>query len=172
MILTLLLGRATAAPPSDAVDSYVESQVASRHLPGLSRGVVRDGKVVFARGYGMANLELSVPATPETVYELASVSKQFTATAVMMLVEEGKLKLDDPITRHLPQAPKAWQGVTVRNLLNHTSGIKDYLGRRTSHSATITRTTNWSAGSPDLPSSSRRARSGPIRTPTTCCSGC
>jgi CubicO group peptidase (beta-lactamase class C family) len=130
MILTAMLGRAMAATPPDAVDSYLRSQVASRHLPGLSVGVVRDGKLVFARGYGMANLELSVPATPETVYEVASVSKQFTATAVMMLVEEGRVKLDDPIGQHLRQVPTAWQGVTVRNLLNHTSGIKDYLNTK------------------------------------------
>src|SRR5262249_16799766 len=106
------------------------SQVASRRVPGLSVAVVRDGKVVFAKGYGMANLELSVPATPETVYELASVSKQFTATAVMMLGEEGKLKLDDSIARDLAKTPEAWRAVTVRNLLNHTSGIKDYLNTK------------------------------------------
>jgi CubicO group peptidase (beta-lactamase class C family) len=130
LIPILLLCGATACAQSDAVDSYIELQVASRHIPGLSVAVVRDGKVVFAKGYGMANLELSVPARPDTVYELASVSKQFTATAVMLLVDEGKLKLDDPIIRHLPQAPKTWQAVTVRNLLNHTSGIKDYLGTK------------------------------------------
>ncbi len=126
-VLSLILCPAMAAAQTAEVEDYVKEQVARRHIPGLSLAVVRGGEVVLARGYGMANVELSVPATPETVYELASVSKPFTASAVMMLVEEGKLALDDPITDHLPGLPKAWEGITVRNLLNHTSGIKDYL---------------------------------------------
>jgi CubicO group peptidase (beta-lactamase class C family) len=126
-ILVLLLCESTVSAQSDAVNAYVEKQVAQRRIPGLSLAVVRGGEVLFAKGYGMANVELSVLATSETVYELASVSKQFTATAVMMLVEDGKLKLDDPVTDRLALLPKAWRGVTVRNLLNHTSGIKDYL---------------------------------------------
>ena len=79
----------------------------------------------------MANVELSVPATPESVYEIASVSKQFTATAIMLLVEDGKLGLDDPIARRTcRKLLKTWQAVRVRNLLNHTSGIKDYLNTK------------------------------------------
>jgi len=117
---------AIASSQTDQVDSYIKEQVAKRQIPGLSLAVVRGGEVVFARGYGMANVELSVPATPDSVYELASVSKQFTATAIMLLVEDGKLGLDDPITDRLPNLPEAWGGITVRNLLNHTSGIDEY----------------------------------------------
>lgn len=98
----------------------------ARHVPGASVAVVKDGQTVHARGYGMANLELSVPATEHTVYQLASVSKQFTATAAMMLVEEGKLSLDRRIAEILEGLPQAWSNVTVRHLLNHTSGIKSY----------------------------------------------
>jgi D-alanyl-D-alanine carboxypeptidase len=115
-----------AAAPDKAVDAIVQRWMEQRHVAGLSLAVVRDGKVVLARGYGKANLELSVPATSGTVYQLGSVTKQFTAAAVMMLVREGKAALEDPIRKHLPELPEAWAGVTVRHLLNHTSGIRSY----------------------------------------------
>lgn len=110
------------------VDEYVKQQMEARHIPGVSIAVVQDGKVVLARGYGMANVELAAPATEETVYELASVTKQFTATAIMMLIEAGKLSLDSRVTEVLDNLPAAWNQVTVRHLLNHTSGIKSYTG--------------------------------------------
>ena len=97
-----------------------------QHVVGLSLAVVKDGKLIKAKGYGFANLELKVQATPETVYNIASIGKQFTATAIMLLVEEGKMGLDDKITNHLSGLPPAWSPVTVRQLLTHTSGIKDY----------------------------------------------
>ena len=96
------------------------------HIPGVSIAIIHDGKVVLARGYGMANVELSTPATENTVYQLASVTKTFTATAIMMLVQEGKLGLDDKINELLPDLPTAWSEVAIRHLLNHTSGIKSY----------------------------------------------
>ncbi|MGB7904913.1 MAG: serine hydrolase domain-containing protein, partial [Steroidobacteraceae bacterium] len=80
-------------------------------------------------GYGLANVELDVPVKPDTVFQTGSVGKQFTAMAVMMLVEEGKLGLDDPIVNYFPGAPATWQGITVRHLLTHTSGIKDWEGK-------------------------------------------
>jgi D-alanyl-D-alanine carboxypeptidase len=97
-----------------------------RHIPGVSVAVVKDGKVVLAKGYGQANVELAVPATENTAYQLASVTKQFTATGIMMLVEEGKLTLDDKLPKFFDNLPAAWSNVTVRHLLNHTSGIKSY----------------------------------------------
>src|SRR5688500_3513973 len=124
-VLLCVGGRAAAA---DEVDRLVEAQMRKRHVPGLSLAVVRDGKVVKAKGYGFANLELKVAATPETVYEVGSLTKQVTAAAVMLLVEEGKLSLDDPAGKHLAGLPDAWRGVTVRHLLTHTSGIKTYVG--------------------------------------------
>lgn len=121
----LILSAASLAQ-ADEIDDYVRAQIKARNIPGISIAVVRDGKLVKAQGYGMANLELSSPATENTVYQLASVTKQFTATAIMMLVEEGKLSLDDKVTAILEGLPATWSNVTLRHLLNHTSGIKSY----------------------------------------------
>jgi CubicO group peptidase (beta-lactamase class C family) len=87
---------------------------------------VRDGKIILAKGYGMANLELSVPATEKTNYSIASITKTFTAMATMMLVEDGKISLEDPISKHLSDLPDAWKPITIRHLLNHTSGIRSF----------------------------------------------
>ena len=111
---------------ADKLDDLLKTKMETRKIPGLSLVVVRDGKVIKSMGYGLANVETETPATPETVYQLASVTKQFTATAIMMLAEDGKLTLDDPITKYLENVPSAWNAVTVRHLLNHTSGIKSY----------------------------------------------
>lgn len=128
-LLTLLFAAGPAH--ADAVDDLVQAQMARQHIPGLSLAVVRDGKVVKAKGYGLANVELKVAAAPETVYQIQSITKQFTATGVMMLVEEGKIGLDDPISKYLEDLPPAWSGITVRHLLTHTSGIKDFINERT-----------------------------------------
>ncbi|HWT01253.1 MAG TPA: serine hydrolase domain-containing protein [Pyrinomonadaceae bacterium] len=119
--LALFCFRGPAA--ADAVDDFVTSQMQKRHIPGLSLAVVKDGKVVKMRGYGLASVELGVPATEESVYQLASMTKSFTATAVMMLVEEGKLGLDDKISQHLGGLRADWGEVTIRHLLTHTSGV-------------------------------------------------
>jgi CubicO group peptidase (beta-lactamase class C family) len=114
------------AVDAEAIDAYVRSIMEREHVPGLSVAVVKDGQLVFAQGYGLANVELDVPATADTVYEVLSVSKQFTATAIVMLAEEKKLALDDAIAKHLAALPDEWSGITIRHLLTHTSGIKDY----------------------------------------------
>ena len=111
----------------DEVDDYVERQLRQLHIPGLSLAVVRNGRVIKAQGYGLANLELNAPATKDTVYEIGSMTKQFTATAVMMLVEEGKVILDDKITEYFPAAPETWSRITIRHLLTHTSGIQNHV---------------------------------------------
>lgn len=108
------------------VDAYVMAQIASQRLAGVSVSVVKDNKLVFAKGYGKANLEVGVPATKDTMYEIGSITKQFTATAVMMLVEERKIGLDDPVSKYYKFAPGTWRKATIRHLLNHTSGVKDY----------------------------------------------
>ncbi|MBX6316085.1 MAG: beta-lactamase family protein [Isosphaeraceae bacterium] len=125
-ITITLLGIVSAPLRADEVDDYVAARMKALRVPGLSLAVIRNGQVVKAKGYGLANVELSAPATEETVYEIGSVTKTFTATAVMMLVEEGKLGLDDPITQILPDLPAAWKDIKVRHLLTHTSGIKSY----------------------------------------------
>jgi len=94
--------------------------------PGCAVGVYRDGRVLYARGYGMANLELGVPNTPRTVFDIGSVSKEFTAAAVLLLAQEGKLSLEDDVRKHFPEMPPYASDVTIRHLLNHTSGIRDY----------------------------------------------
>jgi D-alanyl-D-alanine carboxypeptidase len=98
----------------------------AQRIPGLSLAIVKDGKVIKTQGYGLANLEVSAPATPQTVYELASMTKQFTAMAIMLLVNEKKLLLDDRLSRYVGDVPEAWEGVTIRHLLNHTSGIANH----------------------------------------------
>lgn len=114
---------------ADAVDELVHGYLQRHQVPGISIAICRDGRVERAAGYGEANVELGVAATPETVYQTGSVGKQFTAMAVMLLVDAGKLGLDDHITRYFPGAPPAWNEITVRHLLTHTSGIKDWEGK-------------------------------------------
>ncbi len=136
MLIFLLLAIAGIANPQIAVDDavsakvddVVRAQLRKQKIPGIGLGVTRDGKIIKATGYGLANVELNVSVKPESIFQTGSVGKQFTATAVMMLVEEGKLGLDDKITKYFPEAPAAWKAVTVRHLLTHTSGIADYGG--------------------------------------------
>jgi D-alanyl-D-alanine carboxypeptidase len=116
-----------AAAHADPVDDYVNAEMARRHVPGLALAVVRNGEVVKLAGYGQADAELGVAATPQTVFQIQSVTKTMTAAAILLLVEEGKLSLTDPVSRHLEGTPDAWKGVTLRHLLSHTSGIKDFI---------------------------------------------
>jgi D-alanyl-D-alanine carboxypeptidase len=120
---------AAVAPPSspvEALDALVQKSMQTRQFPGVSVAVVKDGKVVVAKGYGLSDVEKSIKATEQSVYQLASVTKQFTAAGILLLVEDGKLSLDGKITEILPGLPAAWTPVTVRHLLTHTSGIKSY----------------------------------------------
>jgi CubicO group peptidase (beta-lactamase class C family) len=126
--VVVLLFAATIPAKADATDEYARAQMRERHVPGAAIAVIKDGKIVKAEGYGLANVELNVPATKETVFEIGSVSKQITAAAIMLLVEEGKVNLDEKISKYLSAAPETWKNVTVRNLLTHTSGIKSYTG--------------------------------------------
>ncbi len=88
--------------------------------------VSRNGQPIRTEGYGFSNLELNVPAKPEAIFQSGSIGKQFTATAVMLLVEAGKVGLEDPLTIYFPEAPASWKQVTVRELLSHTAGLTDY----------------------------------------------
>lgn len=107
---------------ADSVDDYVRAQMIWKQIPGLSMAVVRDGKVIKTEGYGFANIETNTVATPETVFRIGSVSKQFLAAGMMLLVQEGKVGLDDPVSKYL-DTPATWKSITVRRLLTHTSGI-------------------------------------------------
>lgn len=121
----LLLFATAFSASADSVDDFVRNEMKKQNIPGLSIAVVRNGEVIKAEGYGFANLEHQVPATKDTVYQSGSVGKQFTAAAVMLLVEDGKIGLDDPIGKYIEESPESWKGITIRNLLTHTSGIKD-----------------------------------------------
>lgn len=111
---------------SDKVDSYVQKAMAERHIPGLSLAVILDGVLVKIKGYGMSNLEHNIPVNPETIFQSGSIAKQFTATAILQLKEEGKLNLDDNLSKYFAATPISWQNITIRNLLTHTSGIPDF----------------------------------------------
>lgn len=129
-VLAALLFCAAPCLAQDAlaarVDDFVRAEMLRQRVPGVSLAVVRDGRVVLAKGYGYANVEHQVPVRPETVFQSGSVGKQFTAAAVMMLVEEGKLGLDEKIGRYLGGVPASWSDITVRHLLTHTAGMTDY----------------------------------------------
>lgn len=112
------------------VDAIAREGIDQKKVASLAVGIVKDGRLVLARGYGFADLENEVPATAETVYRLGSITKQFTATAIMQLVEQDKLSLDDQLTMYLSDYPVGDRKVTIHQLLNHTSGIKSYTGLR------------------------------------------
>lgn len=122
---SMILAGSSLAAQTDEVDRYVETSMRRQHIPGLSLVVLQDGRVVKAKGYGFSNVELKVPATPNTVYELASSTKPLLATGVLLLVQEGKLSLDQKISAYLDNSPEGWKDITIRHLLSHTSGIPD-----------------------------------------------
>lgn len=106
----------------EAVDAFIVAEMMRRHIPGLSLGVVKAGTVVKAKGYGIANRERGDTVTPETVFRIASLSKQFLSAGIMLLAQEGKLSVDDPISKYL-KTPASWDSITLRRLLTHTSGV-------------------------------------------------
>jgi CubicO group peptidase (beta-lactamase class C family) len=120
--------------PTPAVPADTKSQVDAvfaeydrSDSPGCSLGVYRDGRIVYARGYGMANLELGVANSAQTVFDIGSTSKQFTAFSIQLLARQGKLSLDDDIRKWLPEMPSYGKTITIRHLLHHISGLRDYL---------------------------------------------
>lgn len=117
-----------SAPAPSSVEAVIRSEVERQKVPGAAVAIVKDGKVLLAKGYGQANVEHQVPVTPDTIFQSGSVGKQFTAAAVMLMVEQGNLMLDDALTKFFPDAPTHWGGIKVRHLLTHTSGIPDYTG--------------------------------------------
>jgi D-alanyl-D-alanine carboxypeptidase len=108
------------------IDAIVQKAVTEKAVPSAAVAVVKDGKVVLAKAYGSADTSANVTADENTLYQLASVTKQFTATAIMMLAEEGKLSVNDTLGKHLPDVPAAWRGVTIRQMMNQVSGIPSY----------------------------------------------
>jgi CubicO group peptidase (beta-lactamase class C family) len=129
-LLALLASHSALSESPDArADALVRSTMRAHQIPGIVLGLVRDGHLVKATGYGYANVELRVPVSTASVFQSGSVAKQFTATAIMMLVTEGKIGLDDPLSKYFPEAHDSpCREVTVRQLLTHTSGVPDMFG--------------------------------------------
>jgi CubicO group peptidase (beta-lactamase class C family) len=123
--LTVLSACALGQVSKEQIDAIFRP-LANDQGPGMAVGVIRDAKLVFAQGYGLANMEKQTPITPDTDFRLASVTKQFTAMSIMLLVHDGKLHYDDTLTKIFPEFPQYGHDITIRELLNHTSGLKDY----------------------------------------------
>lgn len=128
----------SSLPPQPAVAQQLDAAIRARidsifmhydrtNSPGCALLVRRDGQTVYARGYGMASIELGVAITPQTVMDIGSTSKQFTAAAIWLLAQQGKLRIDDEIQRYIPELPRVAAPITLRHLLQHTSGLRDYL---------------------------------------------
>jgi CubicO group peptidase (beta-lactamase class C family) len=132
-LCAVVCGGVLAAPTPDltaeqmnAIDHYVNGEMKREDVVGIAVGVYSRGQILLAKGYGLANIELSVPVKAETIFQSGSVGKQFTSAAIMMLVEEGKIGLDDSIVKYFLNAPPSWQAIRVKNLLSHTSGLSEY----------------------------------------------
>lgn len=123
LIAALLVCAASAVAHADPADDFVKLCMDEQKIPGLSLVVLRSGAILKAEGYGITDRAAKTPATRETVYKIASVGKQFVATGIMLLAQEGRLRLDDPINKYLPGAPSSWSALTIRHLLTHTSGL-------------------------------------------------
>jgi N-acyl-D-amino-acid deacylase len=124
-LIALMHAPLTAAQPNP-IDAIVNEEMQSQRIPGMAVAVIRKGEIVTAQGYGLANVEHNVPVTDRTIFQSGSLGKQFTATAVMLQVQDGRVSLSDPIAKYFANGPAAWREITVRHLLTHTSGIPDY----------------------------------------------
>jgi CubicO group peptidase (beta-lactamase class C family) len=123
-------GTANATGPGDKTTAAVDevfADLTKAGSPGCALGVYRDGKIIYAKGYGLANLEENVPITPASVFDIGSTSKQFTAASVLLLEKQGKLSVNDEVRKYIPELPGYGQKITILHLLNHTSGLRDYL---------------------------------------------
>lgn len=113
---------------ADRSDDFIRSEMEQRRIPGVALNVIRDGRPIKTATYGFANLEWNVPVTADTVFEIGSLTKQFTAAGILLLAQDGRLSVEDKLAKHIPEIPAAWTNVTLRHLLTHTSGIKSYTG--------------------------------------------
>ncbi len=126
ILLLIFVSSAIADKKTDAVDKLL-SQWDKKDTPGCALAIVKDGKIIYKKGYGLANLEHSIPITPQSVFYIGSVSKQFVTMSIALLAKEGKLSLDDDIRKFVPELPDYGSPITVRHLIHHTSGLRDYL---------------------------------------------
>jgi CubicO group peptidase (beta-lactamase class C family) len=113
---------------ADDIEAYVLARMQEQHLPGVAFAVLRRGELVRSEAMGFASLELQAPAKTSTIFQIGSVTKQFTARAVLLLADEGKLRLDDPLRKFVPEVPASWNRITLYHLLTHTSGVPNWVG--------------------------------------------
>lgn len=125
MRTVLALLALTSIAHADGIDDTIKAAMAKDHLPGVAVGVIKDGKLLVSRAYGLANLETNTPVTTETVFRIASMSKQFCAASILMLQAEGKLSIEDPVSKYIDGAPESWKDIKLRHLLGHQSGIHE-----------------------------------------------
>jgi CubicO group peptidase (beta-lactamase class C family) len=124
MILLFLFVHVLAYGQVDSTDLIVQKMMKEQKITGLSLAVIRNGKAVVNKGFGLANVEHNVPVTEKTVIRLGSVSKQFFTTAILKLMEDGKLSIEDPVHKFFPDAPETWKPIQLKHLMSHTSGLK------------------------------------------------
>ena len=117
----------------DTIDKYVEKAMAEKHIPGAAIAIIKNGKILKEGYYGFANLEDSTPVTSQSVFEIASMSKQFTCAAILLLQQDGKISVDDLVSRYLDSLPSTWQNITIKQLMNHTSGLRDDWDEKTGY---------------------------------------
>ena len=140
LTIALTVAIAQSAAAQDSITARVDrvfDAYARPGMPGCALGVYRDGRIIYSRGYGLANIADSAPITPKTIFDLGSTSKQFTAASIILLAQQGKLSLDDDVRRFIPELPVYQKPITIRHLLHHTSGIRDYIGLLTLGGADI-----------------------------------
>lgn len=123
-LLLLLLLPCVSLSQADSTDIIINQMMKQQKIVGLSLAVIKNGKTITNKGYGLANVELKVPVNSETVIRLGSVSKQFFTTAILKLMEEGKLSIEDPVHKFFPDAPETWRPIQIKHLMSHTSGLQ------------------------------------------------
>jgi D-alanyl-D-alanine carboxypeptidase len=127
LVLTLLVSLPSRAQ-ADAIEDLIHTEMRQHPIPGIALTVIQNGQPIKTAAYGLANVESHTPVTSNTIFEIGSITKQFTAAAILLLAQDGKLSVDDKISRHLTNTPPAWSQITIRQLLTHTSGLKSYTG--------------------------------------------
>jgi CubicO group peptidase (beta-lactamase class C family) len=124
-IIFLCLSMITSTARADSVDDAIQAEMKRQAIPGMAIAVMQDGKITRLSSYGMANLELKVPVTPDTLFQTGSTGKQFASLAILMLEKEGKLSTADKLSKYFPDVPKSWADIRLKHLLSHTSGLDD-----------------------------------------------
>jgi|SRR5215831_8808934 len=124
-LLTSLVSAQTPASLLPVADTYLKTEIRNRGIPGLAVAIIREGRIIATSTYGLADVELSVPVSLDTVFYIASLDKQLTSSGIMLLVQDGKVHLDDEINQYFTDPVPAWKGILVRHLISHASGLPD-----------------------------------------------